>query len=198
MSELVIDPQVFDEETALQAALRQKVVITVQGETVVMDPGRLELRDATIKSGRFFDEESSWYNYFGRHVARAEMVVASLEADLEAKYNGKFAQFKESEKASDKLADAKSKCDQEVVDLKKKIIEAKFHVKLIAQHLKSWDKTHDNAQNRGHTLRKEMDKMNSEIYGSSDSSGSKGYSNRVSGPNTQTTDLDKLLEEVGK
>jgi len=31
-------------------------------------------------------------------------------------------------------------------------------------YLKAWDKNHDNAQNRGHTLRKELDKLNKDIY----------------------------------
>jgi hypothetical protein len=32
------------------------------------------------------------------------------------------------------------------------------------QHLRAWDKAHDNAQNRGHTLRKEMDKFTPKTF----------------------------------
>jgi hypothetical protein len=35
---------------------------------------------------------------------------------------------------------------------------------LLQQHLRAWDKNHDNAQSRGHMIRKEMDKLNIDIY----------------------------------
>lgn len=41
----------------------------------------------------------------------------------------------------------------------------KQNVKLLQQYLRSWDKAHDNAQSLGHFLRKEMDKLNADIYG---------------------------------
>ena len=34
---------------------------------------------------------------------------------------------------------------------------------LLKQHLRSWDKAHENAQSRGHMIRKEMDKLNTDI-----------------------------------
>jgi hypothetical protein len=45
-----------------------------------------------------------------------------------------------------------------------KVIEKKSAVGFLKMYLKAWDKNHDNAQNRGHTLRKELDKLNKDIY----------------------------------
>ena len=36
-------------------------------------------------------------------------------------------------------------------------------VTLLKQHLKAWDKAHENAMSRGHMVRKEMDKLNTDI-----------------------------------
>ncbi len=64
---------------------------------------------------------------------------------------------------TDKLAEANAKKDSNVCEAKKEIIVAKHKVTLIKQHLKAWDKAHENAMSRGHMIRKEMDKLNSDI-----------------------------------
>jgi hypothetical protein len=47
----------------------------------------------------------------------------------------------------------------DVVAAKLKVNEAYLTVQLLKQHLRSWDKNHENAQSVGHFLRKEMEKM---------------------------------------
>ena len=49
---------------------------------------------------------------------------------------------------------------------KKKVVERKEVVGHIKAHLRAWDRNHDNSQNRGHTLRKELDKLNRDVYSS--------------------------------
>jgi hypothetical protein len=50
-----------------------------------------------------------------------------------------------------------------VVSAKQDIIDARYVVNRLKQHLKAWDKSHDNAQSMGHMLRKTMDKLNAEV-----------------------------------
>ena len=38
------------------------------------------------------------------------------------------------------------------------VIEARYVVNRLKNHLKAWDKNHDNAQSMGHMLRKQMEK----------------------------------------
>jgi hypothetical protein len=47
--------------------------------------------------------------------------------------------------------------------LKEEVRQAKYIVARLKQHLRAWDKSHDNAQSMGHMLRKQMDKLNAEI-----------------------------------
>jgi hypothetical protein len=54
-----------------------------------------------------------------------------------------------------------------VVDIKEQVIEARYYVNRLKNHLKAWDKNHDNAQSVGHMQRKLMDKLHGDtIYGS--------------------------------
>ena len=70
--------------------------------------------------------------------------------------------FKESG-GSDALCNAKTTSDEEVVEAKKSVLAAKHKVMLLKQHLRAWDKAHENALNLGYTLRKEMSKLHSTI-----------------------------------
>jgi hypothetical protein len=35
---------------------------------------------------------------------------------------------------------------------------------MLRQHLRAWDKNHENAQNRGNTLRKEMERLHKDRF----------------------------------
>ena len=64
------------------------------------------------------------------------------------------------------MAKAFSLAHADVIAAKKKVVDRKEVVGHIKAHLRAWDRNHDNTQNRGHTLRKELDKLNREVYSS--------------------------------
>lgn len=77
-----------------------------------------------------------------------------------------FSTLKSTEGGSDKYVEGLTKVEQTVIDakdalleLQAKVIAAKYTVNSLKQHLRAWDKNHENAQNRGNTLRKEMERL---------------------------------------
>ena len=83
--------------------------------------------------------------------------------DAANKGNEKYADFK-SNGCTEGQSKAKALSDSEVVAIRRKIAEQDEVVGLITRHLRAWDKNHENAQSRGHFIRKEMDKLNKTIY----------------------------------
>lgn len=141
--------------------------IVVNGEEVILDRSKLVFSEGTLS--RYIEMEGGWYDYFGAKLAESEKELADKEANYEVIYSKRFTYWKDEYGcSSDKVAEAKTKADQEVVDAKSEVIEAKLNVRLLQQHLRSWDKNHENAQSRGHFLRKEMDKLNRDIKFSSE------------------------------
>jgi uncharacterized protein (DUF1501 family) len=134
---------------------------SVNGTEVFLDPAKLGFNEATITA--FFYEEGLFYDFYAHQLIQAEYEQQMYEIEYEAKYGDKFKAVKATG-ASDKLTDATVVSDPEMYQIKKKILEAKRKMRLIAMHLKSWDKTHENANNMGHTLRREMDKLSPRIY----------------------------------
>jgi len=150
-------PEIKDLTNAsLEDILNEKNKLIVGDKEFVIDPSKLYFNDATI--GKFMEEAGSWYGFFGALFAEAESISAFREAEYEAEYCKKFAEYKDSG-ISDKLAEAKAKSDVSVVEKKNLCVLMKRKVKLLQQHLRAWDKAHENAQNRNYTLRKEMDKL---------------------------------------
>lgn len=145
----------------LDDILSDSTSVKLGNEVVDLDPKRMHFNEANLS--KYQEEEAVWYDYFGRKLADAEYLLQSYEQEHDVKYSEKFASFKESGN-SDKLADANAKADPEVEEAKKKCLVAKHKVKLLQQHLRAWDKNHDNAQNRAHTIRKELDKLHSDFY----------------------------------
>ena len=103
-----------------------------------------------------------WYDYFSQKLAEAEALLSYKDYEHELAFSSAYEKFK-SEGCTDKLAEANARGQEEVSNYKKEIISAKHKVTLLKQHLRSWDKAHENAQSRGHMIRKEMDKLNSDI-----------------------------------
>jgi hypothetical protein len=60
---------------------------------------------------------------------------------------------------SDKAAEAKVKSDKDYNEMKQNMGMAKLKVRLLQQHLRAFDKAHENASNRGLMLRKELDRL---------------------------------------
>lgn len=136
-------------------------IIHVNGEEVILDSSRLAFSESTLSE--YIETEAGYYDYFGAKLAQAERELQNADTIYEIVYSQKFAFYKEEDNCSDKLSEAKTKSDNDVVKAKKNVIEAKLIVRLLQQHLRSWDKNHENAQSRGHYLRKVMDKLGGEI-----------------------------------
>jgi hypothetical protein len=135
-------------------------LIKVGEDVVDLDEKNLSFDETTLTT--YLQKEGGYYNNFGGYLAKAEYLLQYRELDYEVLYADTFKVYKQ-EGGSDKLAEAKTESDPRVIEAKKKVIEAKYLVRQLAQHLKAWDKNHENAQSLGHYLRKEMDKLSNEI-----------------------------------
>lgn len=138
-----------------------KEVLKFAGQEVVIDSENLRFSEATLNE--YIQRESAYYDNFGAYLALAEKNLQNKEVLHEKLYSDRFVEAKESG-STEKLAEAKAKADQDVVSIKEDVIEAKYIVNRLKQHLRAWDKNHDNAQSLGHMLRKTMDKLNAEIF----------------------------------
>jgi len=136
-------------------------IVVLGKEEVKLDPTPLQFNESTLST--YLETEGSWYDYFGAKLADAEYLMQKYELAYEVVYSDKFKENKENG-SSDKMAEAQAKCDQDVVSAKDMFLAAKHNVRLLQQHLRAWDKNHDNAMSRGHFLRKEMDKLNPSVY----------------------------------
>jgi hypothetical protein len=137
------------------------VRVKVLGRDVILDPANMKYDESSL--ARYMSEEYAWVDYFGKQFeyAQKEMLYAEIEA--EAVYSKKFIESKDLG-YSDNYAKAYALANQEYIEAKKKHIERKEVVGLIKSYLKAFDKNHENAQNRGHTIRKEMDKFNRDSF----------------------------------
>lgn len=131
--------------------------IHLGSEEIVLDSDDLEFNEATI--GEFQERLAVKYDYYGAKLAELEAVKDRLEEELDQIYSRVYLENKD-EGCTEKQADARAKTDVAYVDKKKEALRAKYDVKQMQQHLRAWDRAHDNATSRGHTLRKEMDKLN--------------------------------------
>ena len=127
-----------------------------------IDPENLRFDENTLTA--YIEREGGYYDNVGAYLAMAERHLQNKEVLYEKLYCERFEEAKEIG-ASDKLAEAKSKKDVDVVEMKMEVIEARYIVNRLKNHLKAIDKSHDNAQSLGHMLRKQMDKLNSDIMG---------------------------------
>ena len=116
--------------------------IVVCGEDVILDPKRLQFNETNL--GTFMEELSLWYDYYSSKSALAE-------SEYETNKAKKFLEGKEAG-LSDKAAESFATADPDV----KSTREASKQLK---DYLRSLDKAADLAMNRGHMLRKEMDKL---------------------------------------
>lgn len=129
---------------------------------VEINPENLRFDENTLTN--YIQQESGHYDSYGAFLALAERNLQNKEVAHERLFSERFVEAKE-EGSSDKLAEAKAKADPDVSKYKEDIVEAKYVVNRLKNHLKAWDKNHDNAQSLGHMLRKQMDKLNSDIMG---------------------------------
>lgn len=145
--------------------------VTVYGQEVTLDTNKLAFSEGTLSE--YLETEGGWIDYFGaklaeaeRQLAEADMEVEREEDEYERIFAKVFATIKDTEGGSDKLTEGKTKFEPTVIDARKKVldlqakaIEFKYVVRQLHQHLRAWDKNHENAQNRGNTLRKELERL---------------------------------------
>ena len=163
---------------------------------VTVEPEYLRFDEASLS--KYIQDESSWYDNYGAYLALAERHLQNKEVAHEKIYCERFVEAKENG-SSDKLAEAKAKSDMDVNELREEIVEAKYVVNRLKNHLKAWDKNHENAQSMGHMQRKIMDKLNGDIRMSGYGTHSHPIDNHVeaaikSGPGefADTLDLDSI------
>ncbi len=139
----------------------KKVTVRVLDQDIVLDPLNMKYNENSL--GEYMNKEFGWYDFLGKQLefAQKEVLIADIEAD--ALYSKKFIESKDAGN-SDNYAKAFALANDEVVAAKKKLAERKETVGHLKAHLRAWDKNHENVQNRGHTLRKEMDKLHGSYY----------------------------------
>jgi hypothetical protein len=138
-----------------------KTTVKIGDQEVVLDNSRLAFNEVSLSN--FMENLGLWYDYFSQKLAEAEALLSYKEYEYELAFSSSYEKFKE-DGCTDKLAEANARKQEDVANYKKEIISAKHKVTLLKQHLRSWDKAHENAQSRGHMIRKEMDKLSSDIY----------------------------------
>lgn len=141
-----------------------KETLIIGAEQVVIDSENLNFNETTLND--YIIKEGGFYDNFGGYLAKAEKLLHENDSKLEEIYAERFAYFKD-QGGSDKLCEARTKSDGDYLKMKEKVIEAKYLVTRLKNHLRSWDKNHDNAQSLGHMIRKEMDKLHFDIRGDS-------------------------------
>jgi hypothetical protein len=140
----------------------EKEKIELGDQSVIIDPELLSFNENTLSN--YIETEGSYYDNFGGCLALAERLLQQAELRAEKVYGLRFADFKDNLGGSDKLTECRAKSDDEVVAAEELVIEAKYKVKRIQQHIRAWDKNHDNAQSMGHMLRKQIDKLQADIF----------------------------------
>ena len=137
------------------------VRVVVQGREVVLDPANMKYDENSL--GEYMSKEYAWVDYLGKQLeyAQKETLYADIESDKI--YSAKFILSKDAGN-SDNYAKAFALADAEVVAAKKKVADCKEKVGHIKAHLYAFSKNHDNAQNRGHTIRQEMKVLSREHY----------------------------------
>lgn len=156
--------------------MEDKRTIKVYTQEIVLDSSKLEFSEGTLSE--YLETEGGWIDYFGAKLAEAERELAEMDMEVEREedeydriYGKVFAAIKDTEGGSDKLTEGKAKAEQTVVDARKKVMDLKekailkkYHMRLLQQHLRAWDKNHENAQNRGNTLRKELERLHKDKF----------------------------------
>jgi hypothetical protein len=163
-----------------------KIDLGPYGE-VQIDPQLLHFSEASLS--KYMEQEAGWYNYFSQKLTDAERWLADLEYEYELKYQAVFRTEK-GDKASDKLAEARAKTDHDVAEAGRKMIAAKHAMRKLQVFMRAFDKNHDNATSRGHTLRKEMDRLGNTIYGGT------GFSDR--GSDYGAAEVDNIVKPADK
>lgn len=145
----------------------EKITVVVNGKQVLLDPENMKYNESTI--GQFMSMESGWIDYLGKQLEYAQSEALVAKINEETKFSKKLIEGKD-KGLSDNHAKALANADDDVVKAKLYHAERKQVVGHIKAHLLAWKENHENAQNRGHTIRTEMKMLNRDIYEEEDKS----------------------------
>jgi len=142
-------------------AEQQKIKL---GEVSIdLNPDNMYFSESTLSE--YYQREGGYYDFYSAQLAYADYLLSVRANDYENVYNLKFREYKD-QGGSDKYAEARAKSDAEVIDAAEKLALAKYKRNLLQQHLRAWDRNHENALALGHMIRKEMDKLHFEVKSS--------------------------------
>jgi len=125
-----------------------------------IDVDNLKFSDATLN--QFFEKISGITDYVGAALAESTRQHSLLEAKYKQEYIRKFKEYKEDGK-SDKTSELYAEGDPDVALIKEAVINAKYVKDRLYAHLSALNNSRDDAHNRGHMLRKEMEKLDMEV-----------------------------------
>lgn len=149
----------------MEIAPVEKTEIIVNGNKVLLNPDNMKFNESNLSE--YLEREYGWVDYFGKQLEFANKEVLLAEIDYDSLYSKKYVEVK-SEGETENYAKAAALSDDKVVEAKKRYVDRKEAVGLLKAHLKAWDKSHENAQNRAVTLRKELEKLNRDVYANPD------------------------------
>lgn len=130
---------------------------TIGGQAVEINSEDLRFSDATLNT--FFEKISSITDYVGAALAEANRQYSLSEHRYKQEYIRKFREFKEAGK-SDKTSELYADAEADVVLFKEASINARYLRDRLLAHLNALNNARDDAHNRGHMLRKELEKLN--------------------------------------
>lgn len=138
-------------------AKEEPEVITLGRRKFILDRSLLRFDETNVN--QFLSDFASIYDEFGEGHALAQAEQDSIKHRYESLKQQRFAEFKEGEKCTEKLAEAKAINDADVQELHEKLIQATYRSKRLAIWLRSLDDSHDSVREFCYNLRKEMDKI---------------------------------------
>lgn len=143
------------------------VKVIVQGQEIVLDPKNMKYNENSL--GEYMNKEYGWVDFLGKQLEYAQKEVLFADIEFDRIYSIRYMEAKD-DGQSEGYAKAFANASDDVVNARKYHVERKEAVGHLKAHLKAFDKNHDNAQNRGHSLRAEMKLLNRDIYESTSSS----------------------------
>jgi hypothetical protein len=138
------------------------------------DPKHLEFNEVNL---------NQFLQNFGSKFSRIVQQSKELAVEYERRYHLKFVYFKDNDGGSDKLCEARCKADQELSDMKKIVEKADGF-------MRGMDKAYQSAISYGHNLRKEMEKLDTDIHFSTGFQGKK--------INEIDSQIEDIFSKIGK
>jgi hypothetical protein len=140
--------------------------VKIGEEEVTMDPSILDFGETNLNE--FLQKVGGHHAYFAEKHADAVWILGLYEQKYDEVYGKRFRELKGSGSGvSIPLAEAATKSDPEVLEAHSKMLAARLNKDLLGGFLKSIDKAFQAAMNYGYNKRKEMDKLNHDILGTS-------------------------------